>query len=67
MSVVGHVKKGGTEYVIIENSWGNFHDGSTCFAVDANEMQRWLAQAECQSVGEIDLSDNGPAIDWGTV
>jgi hypothetical protein len=67
MSVVGHVRKGGTWYVIIENSWGNFHDGSTCFAVEASEMDRWLRQAECQSVGEIDLKDNGPAIDWGTV
>jgi hypothetical protein len=67
MSVVGHVKKGGAEFVIIENSWGNFHDGSTCFAVEASEMDRWLRQAECQSVGEIDLKDNGPAIDWGTV
>jgi hypothetical protein len=67
MSVVGHVKKSGTEYVIIENSWGNYHDGSTCFAVEAGEMDRWLKQAECQSVGEIDLTDSGPAIDWGTV
>jgi len=67
MSVVGHVKKDGTEYVIIENSWGNFHDGSTCFAVESSEMDRWLRQAECQSVGEIDLQDNAPAVDWGTV
>ena len=67
MSVVGHVRKGGTWYVIVENSWGNFHDGSTCFAVEAEEMDRWLRQAECQSVGEIDLKDNAPAIDWGTV
>jgi hypothetical protein len=67
MSVVGHVKKSGTEYVIIENSWGNYHDGSTCFAVEAGEMDRWLKQAECQSVGEIDLNDSGPAVDWGTV
>jgi hypothetical protein len=67
MSVVGHVKRSGTEYVIVENSWGNYHDGSTCFAVEAGEMDRWLKQSECQSVGEIDLTDSGPAVDWGTV
>jgi hypothetical protein len=65
MSIVGHVKRGGTEYIIVENSWANFHDGSKCFAVEANEMARWLRDAQCQSVGEIDLQDNAPAINWG--
>jgi hypothetical protein len=65
MSVIGHQKFNGTWYVIIENSWENFHNGGKTFAVEVNEMARWLRDAQCQSVGEIDLADNAPAIHWG--
>lgn len=65
MSVVGVVQFGGVWYVIIENSWDDYHDGSQMFAVEFNEYDRWLKQAECQSVGEIDMTDSGPVVDWG--
>jgi hypothetical protein len=67
MSVVGIVQINGVWYAIIKNSWGGYHDGSDCFAVEFNEYAAWLRQAECQSVGEIDLTDSGPAVDWGSV
>jgi hypothetical protein len=67
MSVVGFVQINGVWYVIIENSWDKYHNGSRMFGVEINEYAKWLRQAECQSVGEIDLKDNAPVIDWGDV
>lgn len=64
LSVVGCVTHNSKQYFIIENSWENYHDGSKCFAVEENEMARWLKDAQCQSVGEIDLADNAPAVQW---
>ena len=61
MSVVGVLKLKGIWYAVIENSWANFHNGNQIFLVEFDEFARWLQQAECQSVGEMDLSDNGPA------
>ena len=61
MSVVGCLHLGGRKYFDIENQWSNFHNGNPNFAVEANEYGRWLRDAECQSVGEIDMQDNAPA------
>lgn len=61
MSVIGYVKVNGSKFVIIENSWGKFHKGRRWFAIPENLFAAWLKQAECQSVGELDLTDNAPA------
>lgn len=61
MSVIGCVMVGGKEFIIIENSWGNFHKGRKWFAIPASLFDTWVRDAQCQSVGEIDLADNGPA------
>lgn len=61
MSVIGYVFVGDKWFVIIENSWGKYHKGRTWFAIPESLFGSWLKQAECQSVGEIDLSDNPPA------
>jgi hypothetical protein len=61
MSVVGCLEFRGTTYFDIENSWSNFHNGNQNFLVEMNEYDRWLRDAECQSVGEIDMADNAPA------
>lgn len=58
MSVVGFVRVAGKWYVIIENSWGKAHKNGTFFVIPAELFDSWLRSAECQSVGEIDLSDN---------
>lgn len=61
MSVIGYVIVSGKPFVIIENSWGNYHKGRKWFAIPAELFNTWLNSAECQSVGEIDMSDNPPA------
>lgn len=61
MSVVGHVWVNGKEYIIIENSWANYHKGRKWFAIPADLFNSWLRDAECQSVGEINMTDNAPA------
>ena len=61
MSVVGIVEVGGKWFVIIENSWGNAHKNGTFFVITIELFGEWLKSAQCQSVGEIDLSDNESA------
>jgi len=61
MSVIGYVLVSDKWFVIIENSWGKYHKGRTWFAIPESLFESWLKQAECQSVGEMDLSDNPPA------
>ena len=61
MSVVGCLHLGGRKYFDIENQWSSFHNGNPNFAVEVNEYGRWLRDAECQSIGEIDMQDNAPA------
>jgi len=60
MSVIGFVIVGGQEFVIIENSWGkSAHKNGTWFAIPASLFDSWLRSAECMTVGEIDMVDNG--------
>lgn len=61
MSVIGYVTVGGKDFVIIENSWGNYHKGRKWFAIPADLFSTWCRSAECMTVGEIDMSDNAPA------
>lgn len=61
MSVVGFTTHGNREFVIIENSWPeNFHRNGRWFAIPATLFDTWLRQAQCQSVGELDLTDSPP-------
>jgi len=61
MSVIGQVVVGSKPFTIIENSWANYHKGRKWFAIPTLLFESWLKSAECQTVGELDLTDNGPA------
>jgi hypothetical protein len=61
MSAIGHVVVNGQEFDIVENSWHNYHKGRKWFAVPATLFDTWGRVAECQNVGEIDMTDN-PAV-----
>ena len=60
MSVIGFVTVSGKDYVIIENSWGSYHKGRTWFPIPASLFDTWVRNANCQSVGDIDMGDNKP-------
>jgi len=59
MSRMGYVVVGGRKYGIVKNTWGPFHDGRSWFVIDEDTDEAWLRQAECQTVGNIDMKDNG--------
>jgi hypothetical protein len=58
MSRMGYIKLGGQRYGIVKNTWGPFHDGRSWFVIDEQTDESWLRQAECQTVGDIDMKDN---------
>ena len=58
MSRIGYVMVGGRKYGIVKNTWGQFHDGRSWFVIDEDTDEAWLRQAECQTVGNIDMKDN---------
>jgi hypothetical protein len=58
MSRMGYIKLGGQRYGIVKNTWGPFHDGRNWFVIDEQTDESWLRQAECQTVGDIDMKDN---------
>lgn len=64
MSRVGWFELNGRRFTEIENSWAGYHDGNESFVVEADDDERWIQRAEVQGVGNIDLKDNGPAINW---
>jgi len=55
MSIVGVVKVAGNWYTIIKNTWGDMHSGRDWFPIPLELMDRWLADAESQTVGNIDF------------
>jgi hypothetical protein len=61
MSLIGYVVVNGKAFVIIENSWGNYHRGRKWFAIPAELFDTWCRSADCRTTGEIDMSDNPPA------
>lgn len=61
MSRMGYVVVGGRKFGIVKNTWGPFHDGRSWFVIDESTDEAWLRQAECQTVGNIDMQDNPPA------
>lgn len=61
MSRMGYVEVSGKRYGIIKNTCGDFHDGRSWFVIDQDTDEAWLRQAECQTVGNIDLSDSPAA------
>lgn len=65
MSRVGWFVLNGVRYTEIENSWEGYHDGNNAFCVEAGDDDRWMSRAEVQGVGNMDMTDNGPVIDWG--
>ena len=60
MSRMGYVEVDGSRYAIIKNTWGGFHDGRSWFAISVDTDEAWLRQAECQTVGNIDMKNSPP-------
>lgn len=65
MSRVAYVQVAGQWYCIILNSWGDSHKNGAWFAIPAELDDQWIKQAEVQTIGEIDMSDNPPL--WGEI
>ena len=61
MSRMGYVRVGNERFAIVKNTWGPFHDGRSWFVIDDQTDEEWLRQAECQTVGNIDMKDNPAA------
>lgn len=61
MSRMGYVRVGNERFAIVKNTWGPFHDGRSWFVIDDQTDEAWLRQAECQTVGNIDMKDNPAA------
>lgn len=59
MTIYGCVKVNGNWYVIVRNSWGkNAHRNGCFFVVSMEDANRWLRDAECMTIGNIDAADN---------
>lgn len=53
------------EWSKVENSWGmNAHKNGDYFIISADEQNEWLKSAEAATIGEIDLADNAPVVNW---
>lgn len=58
MSRMGYVVVNNERFAIVKNTWGKFHDDRTWFVISESTDESWLKQAECQTVGDIDMSEN---------
>ena len=58
MSVVACVEIGGNWFIIIKNSWGNAHRNGDWFAISLELFDTWLRDAECMTIGDMELTDN---------
>ncbi len=59
MTVYGAVKVRGNWWIMIRNSWGfNAHRNGSWFAVSAEDFRNWLKNAECMTIGDIQLPEN---------
>ena len=59
MSVVACVEVSGNWYIIIKNSWGQrAHRNGDWFAIPIELFDSWLRDAECMTIGDIELVDN---------
>lgn len=58
MSIVAVLKINGKWYATVENSWGTTHSGRRYFIIELDLLDSWLRNANCHSVGDIDLPDN---------
>lgn len=61
MSRMGYVEIGGKRYGLVKNTWGPFHDQRSWFPIDLETDEAWLRQAECQTVGNVDMK-NSPSV-----
>jgi len=61
MSIIGYVTVKGTMYEIWENSWGKYHSNRRWFPISMDDAARVVARSERQSVGEMNLTNTGPA------
>ena len=58
MSRMAYVTVAGQRFGLVKNTWGPFHDGRPWFPISVDTDEAWLRQAECQTVGDIDLTDS---------
>ena len=63
MTLDGALIHRGDKFTCVDNSWGdNAHKNGSFFVIEAEEMARWIRDAEIQTIGEIDLTDSGGAV-----
>ena len=59
MLISGFVQAANQWFVIVMNSWGQrAHRNGDWFAIPADLFASWLRDAECMSIGDIELTDN---------
>jgi hypothetical protein len=61
MSRMGYVEVDGKRYGLVKNTWGPFHDQRSWFPIDVDTDAAWLRQAECQTVGNVNMK-NSPSV-----
>lgn len=60
MQIVAMVIVGGRKFVIVRNQWDKVHNNRRWFPIPFELFGDWIPSAQCQSIGELDMSDNGP-------
>lgn len=66
MSFVGALSHNNTWYIVVQNTWGDFHKNGRYFVVPASLVDAWLRTqfSESMTIGELRLSPNAPAIEF---
>lgn len=59
MTIDSALVHGSEKFNGIDNSWGDSaHKNGSFFILEANEMERWIRDAEIMTIGDIDMTDN---------
>lgn len=64
MQLIAAILLDGSEYGVVRNQWGKYHDGYVDFYVDMNEVERWLPRASAMAIGSIVLRQSDAPMIW---